>query len=190
MKPIRATSLLFLAASTTSAQDNGGGVSIVSVDPVGTGSSANDVFLNNANGPSAFSSSPARPYTEAQCDAWLDGLFNEDGDGSSGLSEEEFYAFLSGLSSPPYVQEYFTQHASFGELPWLFKVVHKSLACRCEDLGLGRVLQGRPRRELVLGAAECGGAGERRPGGRVQDPLLSSAGLRVREDHRHAGPDN
>ena len=55
-------------------------------------------------------------------------MITEDGDGSSGLSEEEeFHAFIAGVADA----------SSFEELPWLFKVVHKSLVCRYQVLGLG-----------------------------------------------------
>ena len=98
-------------------------------------------------------------YTAAQCARWVDGLRGADGDGSAGLSEEEYYAFLSGIEEPPYVAAYFADYAGFEELPWAFRVVHKSLACHCEKLGRGRKCCEGEDAEVILpgglpGAAE------------------------------------
>lgn len=76
-------------------------------------------------------------YTSTQCLQWLQGAFDADGDSSDGLSEAEFHSFLLTIEEPPYVKEYFSQHEDYQSMPWMFKVVHKALACRCEDLGLG-----------------------------------------------------
>merc|ERR1719253_1953164 len=77
-------------------------------------------------------------YDPAQCDAWLAGVVAADADGSGGLSEEEFHAFLDGLDAPPRVAAFFDRDAdSYLALPWLFKIAHKALACRCQALGLG-----------------------------------------------------
>ena len=76
-------------------------------------------------------------YTSEQCQVWLSSIAAQDADGSGGLSEEEFYSFLSGVDDPPYVKQYFAQFDGFDDLPWVFRVVHKSLSCHCEQLGKG-----------------------------------------------------
>ena len=114
MRPITAVAAL-LCASTSLAQDEATGEA---------------------------SSAPPVPelYTDEQCDSWLSGILEADADGSAGLSEEEFASFLGGIEEPKYIKDYFdglSPDDSYAKLPWLLKVVHKSLACRCQDLGLG-----------------------------------------------------
>eukprot|EP00579_Thalassiosira_antarctica_P033098 CAMPEP_0201994884 /NCGR_PEP_ID=MMETSP0905-20130828/2567_1 /ASSEMBLY_ACC=CAM_ASM_000554 /TAXON_ID=420261 /ORGANISM="Thalassiosira antarctica, Strain CCMP982" /LENGTH=1215 /DNA_ID=CAMNT_0048549931 /DNA_START=312 /DNA_END=3959 /DNA_ORIENTATION=- len=78
-----------------------------------------------------------RDYTSDACQKWLDGVFAADTDGSNGLSAEEYHKFLQDIDDPPYVSQFFNISNSYLELPWLFKVTHKALACRCQTLGLG-----------------------------------------------------
>lgn len=76
-------------------------------------------------------------YTPEQCDGWVGALLASDGDGSAGLSEDEYFAFLQGIPEPPYIAPFFRQYEGFDRLPWIFRVVHKSLACHCAELGMG-----------------------------------------------------
>ena len=130
---------IFLDAAGAVADGSSSSSSSSSACSAAGGSSVSDLFQSateavvaRSTGSSSFTadfSGPAPailPYTEAECDAWLSGMIAKDGDGSSGLSEEEFHASVAGVAG-----------SSFEELPWLFNVVHKSLACRCKDLGLG-----------------------------------------------------
>lgn len=76
-------------------------------------------------------------YAPQQCDSWINTLEASDIDSSKGLSEQEFYNFLSSIEDPPYVKVYFSSYKSFNQLPWSFRIVHKSLACHCHTLGKG-----------------------------------------------------
>ena len=81
-------------------------------------------------------------FTDDQCSSWLGGMLAADADGSGGLSGSEFASFLSGIEEPPYLKQYFDGlipdgATEYSQLPWMFQVVHASLACRCHDLGLG-----------------------------------------------------
>eukprot|EP00585_Thalassiosira_rotula_P001236 CAMPEP_0196162014 /NCGR_PEP_ID=MMETSP0910-20130528/47619_1 /TAXON_ID=49265 /ORGANISM="Thalassiosira rotula, Strain GSO102" /LENGTH=527 /DNA_ID=CAMNT_0041426959 /DNA_START=222 /DNA_END=1806 /DNA_ORIENTATION=- len=76
-------------------------------------------------------------YTAEECDGWITSLVSADVDSSNGLSESEYSSFLSNIEDPPYIAEYFKAYDGFDNLPWVFRVVHKSLACHCEKLGLG-----------------------------------------------------
>ncbi|KAL7535532.1 hypothetical protein ACHAXR_009158 [Thalassiosira sp. AJA248-18] len=77
-------------------------------------------------------------YTQDQCTTWITSILSSDTDSSNGLSESEFHTFLTSIEEPPYVAAYFDQYAdSYQDLPWIFQVIHKTLACRCQDLGLG-----------------------------------------------------
>ena len=81
-------------------------------------------------------------FTDDQCSSWLGGMLAADSDGSGGLSGSEFASFLSGIEEPPYLKQYFDGlipdgATEYSQLPWMFQVVHASLACRCHDLGLG-----------------------------------------------------
>jgi len=76
-------------------------------------------------------------YSAEQCTSWLERTFAADSDGSGGLSEDEFHDFLTSIQRPPNVVEYFANKTSFEELEFIFKIVHKSLACQCHALGLG-----------------------------------------------------
>mmetsp|Transcript_36094 Transcript_36094/g.75991 ORF Transcript_36094/g.75991 Transcript_36094/m.75991 type:complete len:382 (-) Transcript_36094:345-1490(-) len=76
-------------------------------------------------------------YTPDECDSWIGYLGEKDSDGTGGLSENEYFSFLSGIEDPPYIAAFFSEYLSFDSLPWVFRVVHKSLACHCEKLGYG-----------------------------------------------------
>lgn len=93
--------------------------------------------LGNGEPPRKRQRAPGPLYTQEECDGWLETMVASDADSSGGLSASEFYDMLSGIEEPQYVQEYFKNYGSFGELPWGFRIVHKSLACHCEQLGKG-----------------------------------------------------
>jgi len=93
-------------------------------------------------------------YTPDDCSAWLATLLDADADGSGGLSSDEFHDFLMGIDDPPYVTEFFDQHDSYVNLPWMFKVVHMSLACRCKDLGMGDGCCTGPNAEVPIAVME------------------------------------
>jgi len=91
-------------------------------------------------------------YTPEQCDSWVDFLLSSDEDSSNGLSEKEYHSFLSSIVDPPYISEYFGRYDSFDQLPWVFRVMQKSLACHCEMLGLGgKCCEGDNAEVLLLG---------------------------------------
>jgi hypothetical protein len=75
---------------------------------------------------------------DGDCEIWLALLASSDVDSSYGISESEFHSFLSSIDNPPYVAGYFEGIPGFSELPWVFRVVHKSLSCHCETLGMWR----------------------------------------------------
>ncbi|KAL7547658.1 hypothetical protein ACHAWF_010942 [Thalassiosira exigua] len=132
--PARAAALLRLPARSLDAaagdrgDDEGG-------DGSAAASSAPDLLL--LRDVRALRSSPA--YTPSECEAWRRSILLADLDSSRGLNESEFLSFLKGIDDPPRVAAYFAQNAmeSYADLPWLFQVAHKTLACRCEDLGMG-----------------------------------------------------
>ena len=95
----------------------------------------NATNATNVTLPNNIVSSPY--YTAEQCDAWIDYLIANDEDSSLGLAEEEYFSFLQSIEDPPYIKRYFENFEGFNKLPWVFRVVHKSLACHCEKLGLG-----------------------------------------------------
>ena len=81
---------------------------------------------------------PDVPALEAgDCNIFLNQLFSSDVDSSNGVSESEYHSFLVSIEDPTHVAQYFADYPSFGSLPWVFRVVHKSLACHCQQLGLG-----------------------------------------------------
>jgi hypothetical protein len=89
--------------------------------------------ITNSQGIASSNSS----YTTDQCDEWLSAALTSDTDASSGLSEDEFYNLLSSISTPSYIAEYFSTFDTFADLPWIVRVVHKTLACNCVRLGEG-----------------------------------------------------
>lgn len=113
MSPVRRLLSLFPLAAGTLAQNT------ITFDPDGS---------DNAGG---------SIYTEEECKEWLSSIVANDADGSGGLGEEEFYDFLAGIEDPPYVKQYFAQFDGFDDLPWVFRVVHTSLSCHCQQLGKG-----------------------------------------------------
>ena len=72
-----------------------------------------------------------------QCNYWIVLLVASDVDSSDGISESEYVSFLSSIDEPQYISMYFEEFSSFDDLPWVFRVVHKSMACNCVDLGFG-----------------------------------------------------
>ena len=75
-------------------------------------------------------------YTNEQCTTWLERASEADADGSGGLSEEEFYDFLTSIETPS-VAAYFENETDFQDLELVYKVAHKALACQCVYLGFG-----------------------------------------------------
>ncbi|KAL7532594.1 hypothetical protein ACHAWF_004190 [Thalassiosira exigua] len=82
-------------------------------------------------------SGKAPSYTIEECDDWLSAIISADADSSKGLSEPEYYDFLSSIKEPPYVAAYFETFTGYDELPFVFRIVHKTLACHCQNLGYG-----------------------------------------------------
>lgn len=94
----------------------------------------------------------APDYEEEQCDSWISVLAASDGDASGGLSGEEYLTFLSGITDPPYVGAYFQDFSGYSQLPWTFRVIHKTLACHCEQLDMGpQCCKGAKAEVLVMG---------------------------------------
>jgi len=96
---------------------------------------------------------PDVPALEAgDCNIFLSQLVSSDVDSSNGVSESEYHSFLVSIEDPTYVAQYFEDYPSFGSLPWVFRVVHKSLACHCQQLGLGdNCCKGRDAEISLLG---------------------------------------
>lgn len=118
----------------------------------------------------ASETSTAAPvYTPEQCDGWIDALLSSDADVSNGASVEEYFSFLSSIVDPPYIAEYFGRYDSFDQLPWAFRVVHKSLACQCQNLGLGEKCCEGENAEVLL------------PGSELSPTLRTSAGAEYRD---------
>lgn len=114
----------------------------------------------------------APTYDPEECDKWIEKLVASDDNKSGGLSGPEYYAFLSGIEDPPYIAEYFKGYGGFDELPWVFRVVHKSLACHCEQLGFGKGCCEGGKSEVLLEGLEDngnGGAATNRVGGVYRD---------------------
>lgn len=88
-----------------------------------------------------------------QCQEWLASIRKYDSDNSNGLNSSEYYQFLRDAEALPLdMSEFFRsgRFNSFSELPWHVKVLHKSLACRCADLGLGNDCCKGPDVEVTL----------------------------------------
>jgi len=91
-------------------------------------------------------------YSSEECNNWISALTAADSDSSNGLSSSEYFSFLSSIEEPPYIAEYFQEYSSFGALPWVFRVVHKALACHCQKLGMGvGCCEGENAEVLMLG---------------------------------------
>mmetsp|Transcript_4997 Transcript_4997/g.10666 ORF Transcript_4997/g.10666 Transcript_4997/m.10666 type:complete len:691 (+) Transcript_4997:215-2287(+) len=78
-------------------------------------------------------------FSQQQCNDWLDLATSSDADSSNGLSEQEFYLFLTSITTPSYIADYFSSNnfSDYASLPWTFRIIHKSLACRCQYFGFG-----------------------------------------------------
>lgn len=86
-----------------------------------------------------------------QCQHWLASLRAHDSDNSDGLSSGEYYQFLRDTEAVPSdMSDFFGRFNSFSKLPWHVKVLHKSLACRCTDLGMGNDCCKGPDVEVTL----------------------------------------
>lgn len=114
---------LLLASSTVLAQPSSNGTSAVN-DPT--------MVENTGNSTDATKTNTVR----YECSSWIATLCASDLDSSSGLSETEYHTFLSNIKDPPHVAEYFRSIPSFNQLAWVFRAVHKSLACRCQTFGM------------------------------------------------------
>lgn len=69
-------------------------------------------------------------YTSSQCADIISSMTSADEDGSGGLSQDEYYSFLSSMDGVG-------NAGSYSELELMLKVSHKSLACYCTVLGDG-----------------------------------------------------
>lgn len=69
-------------------------------------------------------------YTSEDCDGWIDDAASYDADGSGGLNQSEFYAWLQGTGLV-------SSDASFQDMAWPLKVAFLGLACECQALGYG-----------------------------------------------------
>ena len=76
-------------------------------------------------------------YTPEQCTYWLFTAQSSDIDNSNGLSQDEYYSFLTSISDPIHVNDYFSQYDSFANLPWEYKVIHKTMLCNCMRMEQG-----------------------------------------------------
>lgn len=157
IRRITRITLLPLVASIASAQNIASDVDAAIEIDVTT-----DVTTTNIDGNADTTNVPvekeetdtgtAPNYTPQECNLWLSTIVNADADGSEGLSETEYHSFLSSINDPPYISEYFTKYQGFDNLPWVFRVVHKSLACHCEKLGRGEeCCEGDNAEVLLLG---------------------------------------
>ena len=95
-------------------------------------------------------------FTNEQCTTWLEQAAEADADGSGGLSEEEFYNFLTSIESPPSVATYFDNETDFQDLELIYKVAHKALACQCVYLGFGEDCCLGDNAEIPIGVIESG----------------------------------
>lgn len=84
--------------------------------------------LNNSN-------NETTSYAYDQCTYWLFTLQSSDLDSSGTLSLDEYYTFLTSIEDPSYVNEYFLQYENFANLPWQYKVIHRTMACNCMRMG-------------------------------------------------------
>ena len=129
MRLKRTLPLLSLAASMARAQDpshypfRGNRADLTGASPAAAVAVADEV-------------APDPGYSAEQCDGWISHLLASDSDSSGGVSRSEYHAFLASIDDPPHVQQYFAEIESFDSLHWALRVVHKSLACHCGQLGM------------------------------------------------------
>ena len=76
-----------------------------------------------------------KTYTSDQCTYWLFTAQSSDLDSSGGLSQDEYFAFLTSIEDPAHINDYFMQYQNFGDLPWEYKVIYKTMACNCMRSG-------------------------------------------------------
>jgi hypothetical protein len=76
-------------------------------------------------------------YATDQCTYWLTAAQSSDLDDSGGLSENEYYTFLTSIEDPPYINDYFQQYPNFNSLPWKYRVLYRTMLCNCMRMGEG-----------------------------------------------------
>ena len=69
-------------------------------------------------------------YSSEDCDGWIDDANSYDTDGSGGLDQSEFFAWIQGLGLV-------SSDASYQDMAWPLKVAFLGLACECQALGYG-----------------------------------------------------
>lgn len=77
-------------------------------------------------------------YNSEQCSSWLSTAQASDTDASGGLSQDEYYTFLTSIEDPPYINEYFQEYPDFSTLPWTYRVLFTAMTCNCMSLGQGK----------------------------------------------------
>eukprot|EP00956_Cyclotella_meneghiniana_P026780 scaffold58694_cov72-Cyclotella_meneghiniana.AAC.7 len=96
-------------------------------------------------------------YTDEQCTEWLSIAKSADLDGSGGLSQDEYYSFLTSIGEPTYISDYFSQYVDFASLPWEQKVIYRTMACNCMRMGQGSACCMGDDIEIMLDPIEEGG---------------------------------
>lgn len=93
----------------------------------------------NSNRQSGASDPNTPQFSGELCKAWIDNANESDTDGSGGLSSDEFLNFLKTIEQPASVEAYFADKdvTAYDQLEFIYKIIHKSLACQCHLLGLG-----------------------------------------------------
>ncbi len=69
-------------------------------------------------------------YSSEDCDGWIDDANSYDADGSGGLNQSEYFAWLQGTGLV-------SSDASYQDMAWPLKVAFLGLACECQALGYG-----------------------------------------------------
>jgi hypothetical protein len=158
---IRLLTLLPLVAPLVQAQETRPPLDAPTTDaPTVDATTAIDAATTNetvaTNTTEEFDTGTAPMYTPEECAFWLDKMVSADADGSVGLSESEYHAFWNSLDDPPYIARFFEDFDGFDDLPWVFRVVHKSMACHCQKLGMGAVCCEGDDAEIFLNGLESG----------------------------------
>lgn len=96
-------------------------------------------------------------YTDEQCTEWLSTAKSADVDGSGGLSQDEYYAFLTSIDEPTYIRDYFSQYPDFASLLWEQKVIYRTMACNCMRMGQGSACCMGDDIEIMLDPVDEGG---------------------------------
>ena len=103
-------------------------------------------------------------YTDEQCTEWVSTAKSADLDGSGGLSQDEYYAFLTSIDDPAYISNYFSQYPDFASLPWEQKVIYRTMACNCMRMGQGSACCMGDDIEIMLDPVDEGGFAQVRQG--------------------------